>query len=124
MNEAEKLFFKKDAKNSKKAKLTPQLKEMIFLSERASAGGIKVLPGKSWAYHYKKSPQERQTILEGLLSGKYDASQIEDFLKPDALIYDAQELETKGLEAVSARIMNETSQLAYYDYKKYVRTRH
>ena len=119
MNEAEKLFFKKDAKNSKKAKLTPQLKEMIFLAERASAGGIKVLPGKSWAYHYKKSPQERQTILEGLLSGKYDASQIEDFLKPDALIYDAQELETKGLEAVSARIMNETSQLAYYDYKKY-----
>ena len=106
-------------KDTKKTLLTPELKEMIFLAEKASTDGIKVLPGTSWAYHYKKSPGERQEMLEGLLSGKYDSSQVEDYLKPDALIYDARELTTKGLEAVSARIMNETSQLAYYDYKKY-----
>jgi len=114
MNEG---FFSKP--DNKKTKLTPQLKEMIFLAERAGASGIKVLPGISWAYHYKKTPEERQAMLGGLLAGKYDASQVEDYLKPDAFIYDARELETKGLEAVSARIMNETSQLAYYDYKKY-----
>ena len=106
-------------KEKKKTKLTPQLKEMIFLAERAGASGVKVLPGTAWAYHYKKTPEERQKMLEGLLSGEYGASQVEDYLKPDALIYDARELESKGLEAVSARIMNETSQLAYYDYKKY-----
>lgn len=95
------------------------IREMIFLAEQSSIGGVKVLPGKSWAYHFKKSPSERQERLEGLLSGKYTSSQVEEYLKPDALIYDAADLEKDGLDAVSSRIMNETSMLAYYDYKKY-----
>ncbi len=103
----------------KKAKLTPQMREMIFLAEQAGTGGIKVLPGTSWAYHYKKTPEERKEKLEGMLSGKYTAEQAEEYLKPDALVYDVKDLEHKGLDAVSARIMNETSMLAYYDYKKY-----
>lgn len=103
----------------KKTKLTPQLREMIFLAEQATVGGIKVVPGNSWAYHYKKNPAEREEILEGVLSGKYDAKDVEDSLKPDALIYNINDLETKGLEVVSARIMDETASLAYTDYKQY-----
>lgn len=103
----------------KKTKLTPQLREMIFLAEQATVGGIKVVPGNSWAYHYKKNPAEREEILEGVLSSKYDARDVEDSLKPDALIYDINDLETKGLEIVSARIMDETASLAYTDYKQY-----
>lgn len=103
----------------KKTKLTPQLREMIFLAEQAGVGGVKVLPGTSWAYHYKKSPEERREKMAGLLSGQYSAAEVEEYLKPDALLYDARELETKGLDAVSARIMNETSTLAYTDYKQY-----
>lgn len=103
----------------KKIKLNPQMREMIFLAEQAGVGGIKVLPGTSWAYHFKKSPEERKERLEGLLSGKYNSDDVEEYLKPDAIIYDVNDLENKGLDSVSSRIMNETSMLTYYDYKKY-----
>ena len=84
-----------------KAKPSKLTREMLFLAEQAAEGRLKVLPGKEWALHYPVDPATRAEKLQGLLKGKYKAAEVAHDIKPDALIYDAQDIQKEGLEKVS-----------------------
>lgn len=102
-----------------KPKKNKNTREMLFLAEQAAEGGMKVLPGKEWSFHYPIKPEVRAEKLQGLMNGKYTADQVAKDLKPDALIYDVNDLESQGLEAVSARVSDATAQATQTDYHRY-----
>ncbi len=107
-----------EAENSPK-KNNKNLREMLFLAEQSVEGGVKVVPGKEWAFHYAATPEARTEKLEGLKSGKYEPAEVYKDLKPDALVYKIEDLETLGLEAVKAKILDATSQVAQKNYLRY-----
>ena len=103
---------------AKPAKLT---REMLFLAEQAAEGKLKVLPGKEWALHYPSDPHVRAEKLQGLLEGRYIAQEVAHDIKPDALFYNADDIESQGLEQVSARIRNLSAHITHYDYPRFAK---
>src|SRR6266404_411693 len=99
----------------------PNIKEMLFLAERAAQGKIKVLPGKQWSLHYALSQEQRAAKLDELRQGKITAAEAETFVKPDVLIFNAEDINTQGLAAVQARILDISNSISYYDYPRYAR---
>src|SRR3989344_6971905 len=101
-------------------KKIPKLtREMLFLAEQAAEGKLKVLPGKEWALHYPVDTAARAEKLQGLLKGKYKATEVAHDIKPDALFYDAQDIQKEGLEKVSGRIRDLSAFIAHYDYPRF-----
>jgi hypothetical protein len=94
------------------------IKEIIYLAEQAASGGIKVLPGKSWGLHYPEGGTRRSELLQGLLEGRYKPEEVADNLKPDALLYDLEDVEKYGLEAVSGRIKEASAYIQHSDYRR------
>ncbi len=100
----------------KSSKLT---REMLFLAEQAAEGKLKVLPGKEWSLHYPVDPATRAEKLQGLLQGKYKAVDVAHDIKPDALIYNVEDIQKEGLEQVSGRIRDLSAFITYYDYPRF-----
>lgn len=107
---------KKEGKSSSE---NENIREMVFLANQAGQGEIKVLPGKKWGFHYKANPAERAEKLQGLLSGKYKAEEVQSFLQPDALLYDINDLKEKGLEEVQSMIFEQTATMQHFDYARF-----
>jgi len=94
-------------------------REKLYLAEQASEGSIKILPGKSWGLHYPTGAETRNASISALLSGAAKPSDVADSLKPDALLYDAKDLEALGLSAVSARVRDTSAYATHYDYQRF-----
>ncbi len=100
--------------------LPPKLtREILFLAEQAAEGRLKVLPGEDWALHYPAEPGERAEKLQGLLEGRYTSQEVAHDIKPDALFYNPKDIETQGLESVSARVRDLSSFITHYDYPRF-----
>jgi hypothetical protein len=95
------------------------LSEVIALAEQAARGGMKAVPGKEWGLHYPGGMEKVSTTLQGLLDGTYQPEQVAESLKPDALIFKAQDIETDGAEVVSAKINEITLYHQFLDYVRY-----
>ena len=91
------------------------LREVVSLAEQAATGGLKVVPGKEWALHYPKDGEYRTAALWGLLVGTVTPEDVLSDLKPDALVYNVEELRQGGLEAVSGRIRDVTERVKQKD---------
>ncbi|MBA3732925.1 hypothetical protein H0W91_00940 [Patescibacteria group bacterium] len=109
------MFQPQHVKNSKFSR------EMIFLAESSAEGNIKVLPGKEWALHHPVDKASRAEKLQGLLDGNLSAEEVAHDITPDALIYNAEDIEKEGLEKVSARIRDTTAFVAHYDYPRFAK---
>lgn len=96
-------------------------REMLFLAEQAAEGRLKVLPGKDWALHYPVESEDRSEKLQGLLEGRYVAQEVAHDIKPDALFYNAEDIEKQGLENVSARVRDLSAFIIHYDYPRFAR---
>lgn len=109
-------------RESKQKKSPAKLsREMLFLAEQVAEGKLKVLPGKEWALHYPADSDTRAEKLKGLLEGKYTSQEVAHDLKPDALFYDAEDIEKEGLETVSARIRDLSAFISHYDYPRFAK---
>src|SRR3989344_34473 len=102
-----------------KAKPSKFTREMLFLAEQAAEGRLKVLPGKEWTLHYPADQATRAEKLQGLLDGKYTAEEVAHDIKPDALFYNAEDIEKEGLEKVSGRIRDLSAFITHYDYPRF-----
>ena len=102
-----------------KAKPSKLTREMLFLAEQAAEGRLKVLPGKEWSLHYPADQATRAEKLQGLLDGKYTAEEVAHDIKPDALFYNAEDIEKEGLEKVSGRIRDLSAFITHYDYPRF-----
>ena len=98
-----------------KAKPSKLTREMLFLAEQAAEGRLKVLPGKEWSLHHPADQATRAEKLQGLLDGKYTAEEVAHDIKPDALFYNADDIEKEGLEKVSGRIRDLSAFITHYD---------
>lgn len=96
-------------------------REKIFLAEQASEGGLKVVPGKSWAFHYPQGAQAREAAISGLLSGQAKPEAVVGDLRPDAFTYDAADLEQQGLPIVSGRVRDVSAYVTHYDYPRFAK---
>lgn len=94
-------------------------REMLFLAEQAAEGKLKVLPGKAWSLHYPADQATRAEKLQGLLEGKYTSEEVAHAIKPDALVYNAEDIEKEGLEKVSGRIRDLSAFITHYDYPRF-----
>ena len=110
--------FKETPPQTRPLKLT---REMLFLAEQAAEGKLKILPGKGWSLHYPAEPDVRAEKLQGLLDGKYTAQEVARDIKPDALLYDAEDIQKEGLENVSARVRDLSAFIAHYDYPRFAK---
>jgi len=102
-----------------KAKPSKLTREMLFLAEQAAEGRLKVLPGKEWSLHHPADQATRREKLQGLLDGKYTAEEVAHDIKPDALFYNAEDIEKEGLEKISGRIRDLSAFIAHYDYPRF-----
>ena len=96
-------------------------REMLFLAEQAAEGKIKVLPGSSWSLHHPLDQKTRAEKLQGLLDSTHTAEEVAHGIKPDALLYDVEDIRRDGLESVSARVRNLSAYIAHYDYPRFAR---
>lgn len=94
-------------------------REKVFLASQASEGGLKVLPGKVWAFHYPNGAEARDAAISGLISGEVGVDEAVGDLKPDVLIYNAEDLDGQGLSAVSGRVRDVSSYVTHYDYQRF-----
>src|SRR3989338_1210559 len=94
-------------------------REKIFLAEQVSEGGLKVVPGKSWAFNYPHGVEARSTAISGLLTGQVKPEQVAGNLKPDAFTYDVADLEQQGLPAVAGRVRDVSAYVTHYDYPRF-----
>lgn len=92
---------------------------MVFLAKHALEGDLKILPGEQWAFHYPAASEDRREKMQGLLEGRYSAQEIAHYLTPDALIFDAEDLERNGLTSVQSRIRDMGAYLTHYDYPRF-----
>ncbi len=95
------------------------LRQHLYLAEQAAVGGLPVVPGEGWAFHYSADPSARAAALQGLLDGTIAPTQAAAALKPNGLIYDARELEAKDLSTMLAKVADITAKVNYYDYERY-----
>ena len=97
------------------------LREQLFLAEQAGRGGIKVVPGKpgeGWKWHYPQGGAQGAASLQGVLDGQVKPAEVNTKdLKPKGLIYDPQDLQVHGLEAVQGAIRDQTSRMTHYDWQ-------
>jgi len=109
--------------SSPQEKTKPQklTREMLFLAEQAAEGKLKVLPGKNWSLHYPADSAVRAEKLQGLLEGRYTATDVAYDIKPDALIYNAEDIQTEGLENVSSRVRDLSAFISHYDYPRFAK---
>lgn len=91
----------------------------MALAEQAGNSGCKVLPGKLWGLHYPENGTKRARAIQALLEGTMEAKAAIHDLRPDALIYDAEDIEKAGLPAVSARIRAMTASVEHTDYAQF-----
>lgn len=94
-------------------------REILFLADQAAEGGMKALPSQQWSLHYPQNGAIRAERLQGLLSGTYEPAAVAQDLKPDAVLYDVNDIERIGLKAVTARIQELTSTAAHGDYVRF-----
>lgn len=94
-------------------------REKVFLAGQASEGGLKVLPGKSWAFHYPNGKEARDAAISGLISGSAKPEGVAGDLKPDAFTYDAADLEQQGLPSVAGRVRDVSAYVTHYDYQRF-----
>lgn len=111
----------KEPQQQEKPCLEKLTREMLFLAEQAAEGMLKVLPGKEWSLHYPAEPEIRAEKLQGLLDGKYTVHEAARDIKPDALFYDAEDIQRKGLESVSGRVRDLSAFIAHYDYPRFAK---
>ncbi|MEI6477401.1 MAG: transglutaminase domain-containing protein [bacterium] len=90
---------------------------MGILSDMGRELGAPVLPGKQWGYHYPGNGAQRADLLKGLLDGTVSSEEAALGLRPDAITYSLEDLQTEGFEAVSGRLRAVTSTLQNYDYE-------
>lgn len=95
------------------------IKEVVSLAEQAARDGMKAVPGKKWGLHYPKNQLSVQDTLQGLLDGKLQPDKVAPNLKPDAIVFDIKDIETQGVEAVSARISEISLYYQHMDYQQY-----
>lgn len=96
-------------------------REKVFLAGQASEGGLKVLPGKSWAFHYPNGGEARKAAISGLISGNVGVEEAVGDLKPDVLIYSSGDLDQQGLPTVSARVRDVSAYVTHYDYPRFAK---
>ncbi len=94
-------------------------REILHLAEQAAQGGMKALPGKSWALHYPEGGALRTETLNGLLRGEHEPADVAANLKPDAIIYDTADIGRLGLEGMTARIRELSLTAAHTDYEQF-----
>jgi len=111
----------RESSPQEKARPSKLIREKLFLAEQAAEGRLKVLPGEEWALHHPADQQTRAEKLQGLLDGRYTAQDVAHDIKPDALFYNAQDIEKQGLEKVSARIRDLSAFITHYDYPRFAR---
>jgi uncharacterized protein YegL len=104
---------------SKKSSAPKLTREMIFLAEQAAEGGLKILPGNEWALHHPVDKDTRKEKLQSLLDGKCTATEVVNDIKPDALLYNVEDIKTKGLEAVSSHIRDLSAFIKHFDYQRF-----
>jgi len=109
----------RESPSQEKAKSSKLFREMLFLSEQAAEGRLKVLPGKEWSLHYPADQATRAEKLQGLIDGRYTAEEVAYDIKPDALFYNARDIEKEGLEKVSGRIRDLSAFITHYDYPRF-----
>ncbi|XOU94847.1 MAG: transglutaminase domain-containing protein [Candidatus Kerfeldbacteria bacterium] len=109
------------AESREKPQSVKLTREILFLAEQAAADKLPVLPGKEWSLRYTVDQESRSEKIQGLLEGKYTAEEVASDLRPDALIYDIQDLEESGIEAVSARIRDLTAYISNYDHERFAK---
>ncbi|MFH1012155.1 MAG: hypothetical protein V1760_00180, partial [Candidatus Peregrinibacteria bacterium] len=95
------------------------LREKLFLASQAGSGDLKVLPSDQWALHYPEGGAIRAEKLQGLLEGRYQPDEVVGSLKPDALLFNAEDLETQGLDAVTARVQEISTRMEHYDWQRF-----
>lgn len=110
-----------ESPSQEKSKPSHLTREMLFLAEQSAEGKLKILPGKNWSLHYPADNETRQEILQNLLDGKIEAEDAARDITPDALLYDAEDIEREGLEKVSARIRDISAFIANYDYPRFAK---
>jgi uncharacterized protein YegL len=111
--------FNTSPKQSQKS--LKHFRETLFLAEQVAEGKLKILPSKNWSLHYPVDQATRLEKIRGLAEGKHTAEEVGDYLKPDALFYNIEDLEKEGLEAVSGRIRDLVSYITHYDYSKFAK---
>ena len=90
--------FRESLPQTKEKTPPPKLtREMLFLAEQAAEGRLKVLPGKDWALRYPAGAEDRAEKLQGLLEGRYTAQEVAHDIKPDALFYNAEDIEKQEI---------------------------
>ncbi len=94
-------------------------REKIFIADQASEGGLKVVPGKTWAFHYPRGAEARSAAISGLLSGQTRPEDIVIDLRPDAFTYDVADLERQGLPSVAGRVRDVSAYVTHYDYSRF-----
>lgn len=97
---------------------------MLMLAQAASEGGLKVIPGNGWKFHYPAEGAQRVQIMQALLAGEADPGEVHANLKPDALLYDFADIEVLGIQTVQGRIRDLTETTAHYDYERFARFLH
>lgn len=93
--------------------------EAKYLSEKYGGPDLKILPKDEWAIHYQNGAEAQNNAIGGLLQGSTTSSAAVSDLTPDALLYDASELESQGLPAVEARVMDAATGIRTYDYQRF-----
>lgn len=94
-------------------------REKIFLAEQAAEGGLKVLPGKKWAFHYPRGADLREKLISDLLTGKAEPEKTAADLRPDGLVYDASDIDKAGLASVVGKVRDISSYVNHYDYPRF-----
>lgn len=95
------------------------IREVVALAEQAARDGMKAVPGKEWGLHYPNGQLSPTETLQGLLDGKLQPSQVAGNLKPDAIIFNVNDIREQGVEAVSARITEISLYHQHMDYQRY-----
>lgn len=90
-------------------------REKVFLANQ-ELDGVKVLPGKEWAFHYPGEVGARSAAIASLLSGQTEPGDVAVSLRPDAFTYNAGDLETVGLQPVVARVRDVATAVRFTDY--------
>lgn len=111
----------RESPTQEKANPSKLTREMLFLAEQAAEGKLKVLPSKEWSLHHPADRATRAEKLRGLLDGKYTAEEVAHDIKPDALFYNAEDIEKEGLEKVSGRIRDLSAFITHYDYPRFAK---
>lgn len=96
------------------------LRQKVVLADMGRAQGVKIAPGKSWAYYYPEEGAKRKKAMERLLKGKAQPSEVVADLKPTGMMYDVSELaEDDGFEKVSGRLRDALAKIEHYDYERF-----